>query len=33
MRKLKIIEHMSLDGVMQNSRDDNDFPYGDWTAS
>ena len=33
MRTLKIIEHMSLDGVMQNSRDDNDFPYGDWTAS
>src|SRR5215207_10049511 len=33
MRTLKIIEHMSLDGVMQNSRDDTDFPYGDWTAS
>jgi dihydrofolate reductase len=33
MRRLKIIEHISLDGVMQNSRDDNDFPYGDWTAS
>ena len=33
MSTLKIIEHMSLDGVMQNSRDDNDFPYGDWTGS
>jgi dihydrofolate reductase len=32
MRKLKIIEHISLDGVIQNSRDDDDFPYGDWTA-
>jgi hypothetical protein len=32
MRKLKIIEHISLDGVIQVSRDDGDFPYGDWTA-
>jgi dihydrofolate reductase len=32
MRKLKIIEHISLDGVMQVSGDDGDFPYGDWTA-
>jgi dihydrofolate reductase len=32
MRKLKIIEHISLDGVIQNSRDDDGFPYGDWTA-
>ena len=32
MRKLKIIEHISLDGVIQHSADDNDFPYGDWTA-
>ena len=31
MRKLKIIEHISLDGVIQVSRED-DFPYGDWTA-
>jgi dihydrofolate reductase len=31
MRKLKIIEHISLDGVIQNSGED-DFPYGDWTA-
>ena len=29
MRKLKIIEHISLDGVIQVS---GDFPYGDWTA-
>ena len=32
MRKLKIIEHTSLDGVIQVSGDDGDFPYGDWTA-
>ena len=32
MRKLKIIEHMSLDGVIQNSDDDDDFPYGDWSG-
>jgi dihydrofolate reductase len=32
MKKLKIIEHISLDGVMQVSGDDGDFPYGDWTA-
>jgi dihydrofolate reductase len=32
MRKLKIIEHISLDGVMQTVRQDDDFPYGDWTA-
>src|SRR5476651_1010394 len=30
MRKLKIIEHISLDGVIQVSGDDGDFPYGDW---
>ena len=29
MRKLKIIEHISLDGVIQVSGDDGDFPYGD----
>jgi len=28
MRKLKIMEHISLDGVIQIS----DGPYGDWTA-
>ncbi len=32
MRKLKIIEHISLDGVIQVSSDDGGFPYGDWTA-
>jgi dihydrofolate reductase len=32
MRKLKIIEHISLDGVIQVSGDHGDFPYGDWTA-
>ena len=32
MRKLKIIEHISLDGVIQHSADDGDFPYRDWTV-
>jgi dihydrofolate reductase len=32
MRKLTIVEHISLDGVIQNSNDDDDFPYSDWTA-
>jgi dihydrofolate reductase len=35
MRKLKLIEHISLDGVIQVSSgpgEDRDFPYGDWTA-
>ena len=32
MRTLKIIEHISLDGVIQHSADDDDFPYADWTA-
>src|SRR5664279_5104560 len=32
MRKLKIIEHISLDGVIQNSNDDDDFPHSDWSA-
>jgi dihydrofolate reductase len=31
MRKLKIMEHISLDGVMQASGEDG-FPYVDWTA-
>jgi dihydrofolate reductase len=31
MRRLKIIEHISLDGVMQSSGEDN-FPYAGWTA-
>jgi dihydrofolate reductase len=34
MRKLRIFEHISLDGVIQTSSGpgDDDFPYGDWTA-
>ena len=32
MRKLKIFEHISLDGVIQTSGEGGDFPYGDWTA-
>jgi hypothetical protein len=33
MRKLKIFEHISLDGVIQvrGPGEDSDFPYGDWT--
>jgi dihydrofolate reductase len=31
MRTLRIIEHVSLDGVVQHTADENDFPYGDWT--
>jgi hypothetical protein len=27
MRKLRIIEQISLDGVIQQSADENDFPY------
>ena len=33
MRKLRIFEHTSLDGVIQiGSPGDGNFPYGDWTA-
>ena len=33
MRKLKLIEHISLDGVIQIADGPgSDFPYGDWTA-
>jgi dihydrofolate reductase len=32
MRTIRIIEHISLDGVIQHSADDGDFPYSDWTA-
>ena len=32
MRTLKIIEHITLDGVIQNSPDGGDFPYSDWGA-
>jgi len=31
MRTLKIIEHVSLDGVIQHGQE-GDFPYGDWTT-
>jgi dihydrofolate reductase len=31
MRTLKIIEHISLDGVIQSSGEDG-FPYAEWTA-
>lgn len=33
MRKLRIFEHISLDGVIQHSADEDGFPYGDWTSS
>ena len=29
MRKRKITEHISLDGVIQHSADDDDFPHSD----
>jgi dihydrofolate reductase len=32
VRKLKIIEHISLDGVIQHSADGGNFPYSDWSA-
>jgi len=32
MRRLRIFEHISLDGVIQQSADD-DFPGADWSAS
>ena len=32
MRKLRIFEHISLDGVIQQSADDGDFPYSNWSA-
>ena len=32
MRKLRLIEHISLDGVIQHSDDDDGFPCSDWTA-
>ncbi|MFE3289157.1 dihydrofolate reductase family protein [Rhodococcus sp. NPDC059234] len=32
MRTLKIIEHISLDGVIQHSGDDDDFPYSEWSV-
>jgi dihydrofolate reductase len=32
MRTLKVIEHISLDGVIQHSADGGNFPYSDWTV-
>ena len=32
MRKLRIFEHITLDGVIQHSADDGDFAYADWSA-
>jgi dihydrofolate reductase len=32
MRRLRIFEHISLDGVIQQSADENNFPYTDWSA-
>ena len=34
MRKVRIFEHSSLDGVIQvpDGLEDGDYPYGDWTA-
>lgn len=32
MRKLRIIEHISLDGVIQHSADEGGFPYSNWTT-
>ena len=35
MRKIRIIEHISLDGVIQaprGSKEDGEYPYGGWSA-
>ena len=32
LRQLKIVEHLSLDGVIQHSDDGDGFPYSDWSA-
>ena len=32
MRKLKITEHITLDGVIQHTADDDNFPYVDWNV-
>jgi len=35
MRKIRIIEHISLDGVIQapgGPNEDGDYPYGGWAA-
>ncbi len=36
MRKVRIFEHISLDGVIQSTageNEDKDYPYGDWTGA
>lgn len=32
MRKLTLCEHISLDGVVQHTPDENNFPYTNWTT-
>ena len=32
MRRLRIFEHISLDGVIQSTPDENNFPYADWSG-
>ena len=32
MRTIRIIEHISLDGVIEVTSEDDDFPYQNWTA-
>lgn len=32
MKTLKVIEHISLDGVIQQTADGGDFAYSDWTV-
>ena len=32
MRQLRIVEHISMDAVIQHSADDGEFPYSNWTA-
>lgn len=32
MRRLRVIEHLSLDGLIRHSADDGDFPCSNWTA-
>ena len=32
MRKLTVMEHISLDGIIQHSTDDDGFPHPDWTT-
>ena len=32
MRKLRIFEHTSLDGIIQHTADENSFPYSNWSV-